>query len=376
MTQSRSLQSLRLTALCCLGTLPLYSFASSGGSESGSAPPHHLPRVIFECEAAVGATSSTCSAWIWHGGSYSAVWSIGAIGQLTVTGAKDGEISFQRTDTAGLLAGLSGTYTGRFDGARFSDGKATFSLKGASNAGAWTGVAEVTPVVHTHLGMVQTVTQDEIYGVGRQPPAPYYNYYTADLTGYATYTERWVGSGVKGTVIEDFRVVGEAPMKPGDRRSVDLRSPRIPPDYEPGAAYRPGMAIAAIYSDGTSFGDSKVLAAMIERRRSMIVALTAIGSTFCKLGTQQTSVADLDAALAMQRSGEDARFPAGKAGRDAAYDYVAKSLHARGRFTDGQRIKRSWDLLDQLRTGLADAVKDSSGQATISAVAALPCSLP
>jgi hypothetical protein len=325
--RSRSLQLPRITTLWCLGALPLCSLAGPGGSESRDAPPHQLPRVIFECEAGAGATSSTCSAWIWQGGSYSAVWSIGAVGQLTVSGARDGEITFQRTDTAGLLAGLRGTYTGRFDGARFDDGKATFSLTGASNTGAWTGVAEVTPVVHTHLGMVQTVTQDEIYGVGRQPPAPYYNYYTADLTGYAIYTERWVGSGLKGTVIEDFRAVGEAPMKPGDRRSVDLRSPRIAADYEPGAAYRPGMAIAAIYSDGASFGDSKVLAAMIERR-------------------------------------------------DAAYDYVGKNLHPRGRLTDGQKIKRSWDLLDKLRTGLADPVKDGSGQAAIPAVTALACSLP
>ena len=136
------------------------------------------------------------------------------------------------------------------------------------------------------------------------------------------------------------------------------------------------MAIAAIYSDGTSFGDSKVLAAMIERRRSMIAALTAIGSTVCKLGTQQASVAEVDATLAKQRSAEDARSPADKAGRDAAYDYVAKSLHARGRFTDGQKIKRSWDLLDQLRTGLADPVKDGSGQPAISAVTPFSCSLP
>ena len=295
---------------------------------------------------------------------------------MTVTSAKDGEISFQRTDTAGLLAGLSGTYTGRFDGARFNDGKVIFSLKGTSNTGAWTGVAEVTPVVHTHLGMVQTVAQDEIYGVGRQAPAPYYNYYTADLTGYAVYTDRWIGSSVKGTVIEDLRIVGEAPMKPGDRRSVNLRSPRIPTDYEPGAAYRSGMAIAAIYSDGTIFGDSKVLAAMIERRRSMIVALTEIGSTLCKLGTQQASVADVDAMFAKQRATEDAQSPTGKAGRDAAYDYVAKSLHARGNSTDGQRIKRSWDLLDKLRTGLADPVKDSSGRPAIPAMTAFACSPP
>jgi hypothetical protein len=97
-----------------------------------------------------GLLRSTCSAWIWHGGSYSAVWSIGAVGQLTVSGAKDGEISFQRTDTAGLLAGLSGTYAGRFDGARFVDGKVTFSLKGSSNPDGAAGMPRLR-LTHTHV---------------------------------------------------------------------------------------------------------------------------------------------------------------------------------------------------------------------------------
>jgi hypothetical protein len=52
---------------------------------------------------------------------------------------------------------------------------------------------------------------------------------------------------------------------------------------------------------------------------------------------------------------------------------VTKSLHPRGRFTDGRIIKRSWDVLDKLRTGLADRVKDSSGQTAIPAVAAFAC---
>jgi hypothetical protein len=353
------------------------AFAAPGAHEPASVPPNHLPPVIFECEAATGATSSTCSAWIWRGGSYSAVWSIGAIGQLTVSGAKDGAVSFQRTDSAGVLTGLSGAYTGKFDGAGFSDGKVTFSLKGASNTGIWTGLAEATPVVHTHLGMVQTVIQDEIYGVGRGPPAPYYNLYTADLTGYAVYTARSAGSAVAATGIEDYRATGEAPMKPGDRRndSVNLRAPHIPGDYEPGLAYRPGMAIAAIYADGTTFGDAKVLATMIERRRSMIVALNGIGTTLCKLGTEGASVADVEAALGKQRAGEDAQSPAGKPGRDAAYDYVIASLHVRGRLNDAQRIKQSWERQDKLRIGLADPVKDGSGRLAIPAQTAGTCKL-
>lgn len=375
MTRSQNLQLFRLTAFCGVATLSLCSFAAPGGPESRSAPPNHLPPVIFECEAATGATSGTCSAWVWRGGAYSAIWSIGAIGQLTVSGAKDGAISFQRTDSAGLFAGLSAAYTGKFDGARFSGGKVTFSLKGSSNTGTWTGLAEVTPVVHTHLGMVQTVIQDEIYGVGRQPPAPYFNLYTADLTGYAVYTARSVGSAAATTGIEDYRAIGEAPMKPGDHRddSVNIRAPHVPGDYESVAAYRPGMAIAAIYADGTTFGDLKVLATMIDRRRSMIVALTAIGTTLCKLGAQGAMVADVETALAKQRSAEDAQSPAGKPGRDAAYDYVNKSLHARGRLNDAQRIKQSWDRQDKLRTGLADPVKDSSGRPAIPTLTPSAC---
>ena len=118
--------------------------------------------------------------------------------------------------------------------------------------------------------MVPTVIQG-VYGVGRQPPAPYFNLNTVDLTGYAVYAARAAGSTSAATEIEDYRATGEAPMKPGDRRddSVSIRAPRVSVDYESGAAYRPGMAIAAIYADGTKFGDAKVLAIMIERRRSM-----------------------------------------------------------------------------------------------------------
>jgi hypothetical protein len=135
------------------------------------------------------------------------------------------------------------------------------------------------------------------------------------------------------------------------------------------------MAIAAIYADGTTFGDAKVLAAMIERRRSMIVALTGIGTTLCKLGAHGASVADVETALAKQRAAEDAQSPAGKSGRDAAYEYVTNSLHARGRLNDAQRIKQSWDRQDKLRTGLADPVNDSSGRPAIPAPTAATCRL-
>ncbi|HXP27290.1 MAG TPA: hypothetical protein VN891_15980, partial [Steroidobacteraceae bacterium] len=106
--------------------------------------------------------------WNWQGASYSATWSIGAMGQLTVTSGERSEITVHRQDTSGSLAGLDATYTAKWDGSHFSDGKMTFTFKGAPNTGVWRAAPLVTPVVHALLGTVQTVTQDEIYGVGRR----------------------------------------------------------------------------------------------------------------------------------------------------------------------------------------------------------------
>jgi hypothetical protein len=252
----------------------------------------------------------------------------------------------------------------------------TYAFKGASGAGVWTLTREVTPIVHTTLGTVQTVTQDEIYGVGRRP-GMYYNWYTADLTGFAIHSNGMAGSGVT-TAIDDFRVRGESPMKPGERREINLRSVMLRPNYDKAAVYFPGSAIAAIYSDGTTFGDRNVLSAMIDYRRSMIAALTGIGATLCTLGTRQSAIADVDAALSRQQAEQDARSAADKAPRGAAYGYVGKSLHARGnsRLTPSQITQRTWDGVNKLRSGLADPVKDSAGQPAFASVTPLTCSWP
>jgi hypothetical protein len=47
-------------------------------------------------------------------------------------------------------------YTGKWDGTRFSDGKFSFTFKGSSNTGAWTGVSEMTPVVCRLLRSVRS----------------------------------------------------------------------------------------------------------------------------------------------------------------------------------------------------------------------------
>jgi hypothetical protein len=375
-------RTIRFSSACwarsclCLAAMPFFANLTLSQPEPGTPPPLHLPRFIWECEAGAGASSSTCSVWIWHGSSYTATWSIGAAGKLTVEGTDPSQLTVRREDDSGSLAGLTATYIAKWDGTRFADGKMSFTFKGSANTGVWSAVPLVTPVVHTLFGTVQTITQDELYGVGRRP-APYYNWYSADLTAYAIHADRFAGSA-NSTAIDDFRVRGELPMKPGDRREMSLRAHLLRPDYEGGAAYRPGMAIAAIYADGTTFGDRKVLSAMIDYRRSMLTALGGIASTMCTLGARHSSsLAELDAALNQQHTADDGRSPADKEARAAAYASVDKSLHrGTARLSDSQIVKRSWDALDKLRSGLADPVKTPSGQAAISYATQLTCDLP
>ena len=354
-----------------LAALALFTHPAQAQSDAGAPPPAHLPRFIFECEAGPGFSS--CSLWTWHGSSYSAIWSSGESGQLTVVSGNASDLNVQRTDTAGQFAGLTATYTGHWDGTHFTDGKMTYAFKGAAGAGTWTLTREVTPVVHTTFGTVQTVTQDEIYGVGRRPGF-YYNWYVAELTGFAIHSQGVAGSGTT-TAINDFRVRGESPAKPGERRLFDVRAEFLRPNYEGGAVYYPGSAIAVIYSDGTTFGDRKVLSAMIDYRRSMIAALTGIGATLCTLGNQQSAIADVGAALSRQQAEQDAQSAADKGPRGAAYAYVGKILYGRGNAgkSASQIAQRAWDEVNKLRSGLADPVKDSSGQPAFGTVTPLAC---
>jgi hypothetical protein len=62
--------------------------------------------------------------------------------------------------------------------------------------------------------------------------------------------------------------------------------------------------------------------------------------------------------------------------RAVANDYVNRSLHARGQRSASQAIKRTWDRLKELRSGLADPVKNNGGQPAIPAAAPLTCHLP
>lgn len=313
---------------------------------------------------------------MWHGSYYSAIWSNGETGQLTLKSGNNADLQVQRTDTAGPFAGLNVSYTGKWDGTQVTDGKLTFTFKGTPGAGVWTGVSEATPVVHSSVGAIVTTEQREL-SYFEPPNAPYINWFPSDLSGFAIHSHGVAGSNVIATHIEDYRARGERPMKMGERRPITLKAASIQPNYDRGATYRYGEAIAAIYADGTTFGDATVLAAMIDRRRSMIAALTGIGTTLCSLGLQQEPIAEVGTALDNQRASEDARSPADKDARDAAYSLISNYLggHDNSRLPANKAIQRTFDQLNKIRSGLADPVKDNTGKLVIPPVTPPTCGL-
>lgn len=323
-------------------------------------PPAHLPALISECES--GTNYAACSVWIWHGSAYSAIWPNGAIAQLTVASVDAQQIRIERNDTAGPLVGMTAIYTGKWDGESVSDGKIVATLKGGTNTLAWTGKATATPVLPTP-----------------QIDHSYLNWYPGQLTGYARFGGQGSFTRAFETEIYDFRQFNEQPMNPGEARLFTLRYSILQPNYVNGAHYPDFSVIAAIYADGTTFGDANVLKAMMERRKTMLAALDAIGPTLCSMGEQGASIADIAAALDKQAAA--AQNP--RAGitdeSGLAYSYVQKSLNSRvnGHLPANQAFRRTWDDFNKLRSGLAaDPVKDASRNLVIPPVTPLICNLP
>ena len=347
---------------CCAATIFGFACAAAGVGQSvptTPSPPGHLPALIGECEA--GPNYNACSVWIWHGSSYSAIWQNGAVGQLVVDSGDSSNLRINRQDSAGPVAGLTATYTGKWDGKSFSDGTMTATLKGGTNRLTWTGTPAVTPVLPNP-----------------QMDHSYVNWYPAQLTAYAIYRNQGSFNMSVGTEINDYRMRGEPPMNPGDSRLFTLKYTVVPANYVNGAKYPQASTIAAIYTDGTTFGDANVLKAMLEQRKLMIAALTSIGTTLCAMGQQGASIQDISAALDKQHAAEDARSQVGKEERNSAYSRVQKEIaHNVNSRTPSRAIQQIANQANQMRTGLtADPVKDGGGNLLISPATPLACNLP
>lgn len=323
-------------------------------------PPGRLPQLISECES--GPNYLACSLWIWRGSAYSAIWQNGAFGQLTVTSTDPENASFARQDSAGPVAGLKATYTAKWDGSTFTGGKIVAKLAGATNTLTWTGAVTVTPVLPTPL-------QD----------GSYLNWYPGQLTAYARFGSQSATGQAIETQVDDFRLANESPMSPGESRLFPSGRYAFGPNYEQGAHYPARSVIAAIYADGATFGDARVLKVMLQRRKEMLASLNAIGPLLCSMGQQGASLDDISAALNKQQAAEKRQGTAVTDGAYEAYLYVQRSVNSRvnHHLSLTQAMKRTWDDFNKLRSGVsADPVKDAGGAPVIPATLPLTCNLP
>jgi hypothetical protein len=345
--------------------LTCFVFSASAGfcqlAEVTPSPPGGLPRLMNVSEA--GPDYAASSVWIWHGSSYSAIWGNGAVSQLTVASGDSGDLRLKRQDSAGPVAGLTAIYTGKWDGKAFSDGKVMATLKGGTTQLIWTATPALTPVFRNP----------------EQGPHTFVNWYPAQLTAYALYNSKGTFNSSIGVEVDDCRLRGEPPMNPGESRAFTPKYYLAPVADAKGVTYPQAVPLAAIYADGTTFGDANVLKLILARRQAMVEPLTSMGATMCAMGQQAASLAAISAALNKQHADEDARSLAGKEERDLAYSYVQKSLISRtnNHLKPSQAVKRTWDQLNKLRSDLvADPVKDAAGEPVIPPVTPLVCHLP
>lgn len=323
-------------------------------------PPDDLPRVLGECES--GPHYNACSVWTWNGSAYTAIWQNAAVGHLVVESADHAAIRVRRDDASGTLKGLSATYTGRWDGHAIREGKMAISFNGASSTLTWNASRAATPVLKDP-----------------QHAFSFVNWYPAALTGFAVFTQDSTWNSSVGIEIDDYRLRKEAPMNPGEFRTFTQRFELIPASFASGLHYPQASAVAAIYSDGTTFGDPNVILAMIENRRDMLGALTEIGATLCAMRERQASLQDISSTLEQLQAKATVREKVRK-GRALAFSFVQNSLgpsRANAHLQPDQVVRQTWDRMNELRADLAaDPVKDGAGNRLIPGVRPLECRAP
>jgi hypothetical protein len=321
---------------------------------SPASPPAGLPRMLFECDLAPNIV--ICGMWIWNGRLYDGAWANGTMGQMTVASPDHNALVIKRVDSTGAAAGLTGTYTGKWDGKQISDPRFSWSWKDKSMVFTWNAVPQDVPVTLVH-----------------DNPGHATNWYSAPLTAYTILGE--TGS-YRGTSNVDYRSRGDSPLQKFETRALPMDCAQTCGSDKP-------SAIAAVYADGTTFGDRVHIDKIMQERGEEESAYKSIALKMCTMARQQQGVTEIVAALA---KGFDA--PASAEGADASR---AKALHFSVKFLnqraslgpDGKvTIRRGTPMnrphsqsdtdntvqatlqeINQRRTGLlADPVKEKAGK--------------
>jgi hypothetical protein len=253
----------------CLAALLLSLFTGSEPSlGSESSPPGKLPRMILECDINPGAPYF-CATWIWNDDHYDATWSNGSIGQMTVVDAHPNSIVINRADHTGAAAGLTAQYKGKWDGKQITDGTVPWSWRGSAGNSTWIAEAVTTPVACIDTGSIEDV-------------------YTAPLTAWVFAADQNVDGRilpVKEPTVD--LLIGENPAAPIQpfhskrddncwrARVVDFRTQKFETHIT-----------AAVFADGSTFGDRKQIDAIMATRGQVVREYTEVANRLCGFAEQ------------------------------------------------------------------------------------------
>jgi hypothetical protein len=364
-----ALRSSLIMALLAGGVL-----GRSQGVGATVGPPAGLPRMLFECDLAQNFMN--CGMWIWNGRLYDSAWANGTVGQMSVGSSSPNALVIKRVDTTGVAAGLTGTYTGKWDGKQITDAKFSWSWHDKSMVFTWAAVPQEVPVTLSNTNS------------GSKLPT---NWYPAPLTAYTVVGEvrSW-----RGTSTVDYRSLGLSPMGKFETKPF------------PGICGQPCnnniekvYLIAAIYADGAAFGDQGKIAEIMTERDREQRAYKSIALRICALAKQQLGVPEIVASL-----GKEYDPPAGRdAASVLAVHFAMEFLNRRATLgSDGQvityrgcgpnsgmcrphsqsdtdnTIEATLKEINQRRAGLlADPVKDQAGKLYLTDTAdEVGCKLP
>lgn len=154
------------------------------------------------------------------------------------------------------------------------------------------------------------------------------------------------------------------------RHYYDVRMQRQP-TIQPGATFQEGHSgivlgaslLAAVFVDGTTLGNAKEVASLMERRRAKLTALTTMASALCEATSKGTDMQALVSALEVRgRASQNSVNGMTRAVQRKEYDTILEKLKRPGVDAAGALADALKLVHDEGAPLLKDPIKDANGK--------------
>ncbi len=306
-------------------------------------PPAGLPVELYECD--VSPTGKDCGVWQWTGKAYEGFWANGAIGRITVQGRDPSALLLKRTDPEGTKAGLTATYTGKWDGKQITEAKFPWVWNGKTAIYEWTASTEFFPGT-----IAVDVFKDCHMGGGCRFWVT--NQYPFPISAYLIAATSVMGSNPY-SLFADYRVAQQPLQKKGERRDTGIAGSDMNIPLQ--------MAVVAVLAEnGRAFGVQKAIDDIRAKRIEQVGTYTDLSAKISKLAGEGQTTAQINTALE-QLSGQYSTVRADHryvdAGHLRAYSLVMDKLKS------GAPVAKTLAEIETLRASL-QAESDHGGFAT------------